>query len=99
MGAMTPERWDRVKTLYEAARRRVPVDRPAFLARECNGDTDLQLEVESLLDQPVGTNEFLTFVGGPMAAVSVPVSDVSALLVGRRLGSFEVRSLLGRGGM
>jgi len=56
---MTPERWERVKTLYEAARARLPRDRSAFLAQECGGDTDLQVEVESLLDQPVGTQDFL----------------------------------------
>jgi eukaryotic-like serine/threonine-protein kinase len=95
---MTPERWERVKTLYEAARTRSPQDRSGFLARECDGDTDLQLEVESLLDQPVGTQEFLKFVGGPVATVGLAATDVSAL-VGRRLGTFEVRSLLGRGGM
>jgi eukaryotic-like serine/threonine-protein kinase len=96
---MTPERWERVKTLYEAARTRSPQDRSGFLACECDGDTDLQLEVESLLDQPVGTEEFLKFVGGRVAAAGVPASDVSDLLVGQRLGTFEVRSLLGRGGM
>jgi serine/threonine protein kinase len=96
---MTPERWERVKTLYEAARTRSRQDRSAFLARECDGDTDLQLEVESLLDQPVGTEEFLSLVGGPVGGAGAPASDVSALLVGRRLGTFEVRSLIGRGGM
>jgi hypothetical protein len=62
--SMTPERWERVKTLYDAARLRPARDRSAFLARECVGDTDLQLEIESLLDQPVGTADFVSFVGG-----------------------------------
>jgi hypothetical protein len=56
---MTPERWERVKVLYEAARTRSPQERSAFLVRECGADTDLQLEVESLLDQPVGTQDFV----------------------------------------
>ena len=96
---MTPERWARVKTLYEAARTRRPQDRSAFLTRECDGDTDLQLEVESLLDQPVGTEEFVSLVGGPVPVAGAPAGDVGATLVGRRLGPFEVGSLLGRGGM
>src|SRR5262245_10829862 len=96
---MTPERWERVKTLYEAARSRPPQHRSDFLARECGGDTDLQLEVESLLDQPVGTQDFLKFVGGPVPVAGGPAGDVGAMLVGRHLGAFEVRSLLGRGGM
>ena len=96
---MTPERWARVKTLYEAARARRPQDRSTFLTRECDGDTDLQLEVESLLDQPVGTEEFVSLVGGPVPVAGAPAGDVTAPLVGRRLGPFEVGSLLGRGGM
>ncbi|HET7697608.1 MAG TPA: protein kinase [Vicinamibacterales bacterium] len=97
---MTPERWERVKTLYELARARPHRERSSFLERECKGDTDLQLEVESLLDQPAGTAEFLGFVGAPARTVrDAPASDAAPLLVGRRLGSFEVRSLLGRGGM
>ena len=97
---MTPERWERVKTLYDAARARPHGERSTFLSRECHGDTDLQLEIEALLDQPVGTDDFITFVGGPVAALaSAPSSDVIASLVGRRIGTFEMRSLLGRGGM
>jgi serine/threonine-protein kinase len=96
---MTPERWERVKTLYETARAHPPRDRSAFLVRECGGDTDLQLEVESLLDQPVGTQDFFKLVGGQVDIAGSPPGEPGALLVGRRLGTFEVKSLLGRGGM
>jgi serine/threonine-protein kinase len=97
---MTPERWDRVKTLYDAARAHPRQKRSAFLARECRGDTDLQLEVEALLEQPVGTADFISFVGGPVSAGDSSSSgDAIASLVGRRIGTFEFRSLIGRGGM
>jgi serine/threonine protein kinase len=97
---MTPERWERVKTLYDLARARPQRERSAFLVRECNGDTDLQLEVESLLDQPADTAEFVSFLGGPAnTLLDAPAGDVGVPLVGRRVGTFEVRSLLGRGGM
>ncbi len=97
---MTPERWERVKTLYDAARARPHRERATFLSRECKGDTDLQLEVEAMLDQPLGTANFISFVGGPASALAdAPASDVSGSLVGRRIGTFEFRSLLGRGGM
>jgi serine/threonine-protein kinase len=97
---MTPERWERVKTLYDAARMRPPRERSTFLERECKGDTDLQLEVESLLDQPLGTADFISLVGGQAPGIAeVPVGDVIGSLVGRRIGTFEFRSLLGRGGM
>jgi eukaryotic-like serine/threonine-protein kinase len=98
--AMTPERWERVKTLYDAARACPHRERATFLARECHGDTDLQLEIEALLDQPLGTDDFIGFVGGPATALAGGASsDVIGPLVGRRIGTFEVQSLLGRGGM
>jgi serine/threonine protein kinase len=97
---MTPERWERVKTLYDAARARPHRERSNFLARECEGDTDLQLEVEALLDQPLGTDDFINLVGGPVPTfVDAPAGGPIVSLVGQRIGTFEFRSLLGRGGM
>jgi serine/threonine-protein kinase len=96
---MTPERWERVKTLYDAARLRPAHERSAFLTRQCDGDTDLQLEVEAMLDQPVGTADFVKLVGGPVEAIAGAVVAPAGSLVGRRLGTFEMRALLGRGGM
>lgn len=97
---MTPERWQRVKTLYHAARLRPVAEWSAFLARECAGDTALQLDVEALLDQQVGTSDFVNFIGDPGTPLAVAgPNDVGASLVGRRLGTFEVHSLIGRGGM
>ena len=97
---MTPERWERIKTLYDAARARPLQERSMFLVKECKGDTDLQLEVESLLDQPLGTAEFVRFIGSPAETFGGSPHDAAVgSLVGRRIGTFEVRSLLGRGGM
>jgi len=94
---MTPERWERVKTLYDAARARPHRERSIFLSRECKGDTDLQLEVEALLDQPLGTGDFIRFVGGPAPArADAASSDAIASLVGRRIGVFIERSEIER---
>ena len=84
---MTPERWERVKTLYDAARVRAVGQRATFLARECKGDTDLQLEVEALLDQPFGTADFISFVGGPAPALAGDAvhGRVGEILPGRTL--------------
>ena len=46
---MTPERLSQIQELYHAARQREPEQRTAFLAGACEGDEDLQREVESLL--------------------------------------------------
>jgi hypothetical protein len=89
---MTPERCERVKTLYDAARERPHQTRSAFLAQECRGDTDLQLEVETLLDQPLGTDNFMKLVGGPaFVPVDAHVPGEIASFQGRRIGTFDVR--------
>jgi eukaryotic-like serine/threonine-protein kinase len=93
---MTPDRWERIQELYHAARAHVETERPRFLARACSGDAALQREVEALLEQPVSTSGFVDFLGGP--APARPKGN-GANVLGRRLGSYHVRSLLGVGGM
>ena len=46
---MTPERWHRVKEVFESALERAPDERLAFLDQSCDGDESLRSEVESLL--------------------------------------------------
>jgi hypothetical protein len=46
---MTPDRWKDVERLYHAARAEAPEARPAFLAKACGGDEELQQELQSLL--------------------------------------------------
>ena len=47
---MTPERWERIKELFEAALERPPAERAEFLARACEGEAALHAEVKRLLD-------------------------------------------------
>jgi hypothetical protein len=94
---MTPERWERIQVLYHAARTLPESDRAQFLADSCGGDVTLEQEVQELLDQPVSTGSFMDFVGGPVPAQLSGV--VATDLTGRQLGSYQLISLLGRGGM
>jgi len=97
---MDSKRWDRVKTLYDEARSRPATDRVAFLAAACLGDHELQHDVQTLLDQPLGTDDFVSMVGGPSATLAVrAMAEHQTPLTGRRIGTFEVKALLGRGGM
>src|SRR5207248_2131480 len=47
--AMTPEDWQRIKTLLQSALEREPGQRSAFLAAACGGDESLRKEVESFI--------------------------------------------------
>jgi hypothetical protein len=48
---MNPDHWRRIEVLYHSALEREPEQRAAFLAAACDGDSQLQSEVESLLSQ------------------------------------------------
>jgi TolB-like protein/Tfp pilus assembly protein PilF len=83
---MDTERWTRIKQLVDQALAREPSARGTFLAEACEGDAELRAEVESLLRQENGS--------------LFETRDVPAHpLVGRRLGSYEMLSPIGAGGM
>src|ERR1041385_5576272 len=76
-------RWERVNELFHAARERTVHDRDAFLARECGADSQLCVEVQSLLAADD--------VSGSLARPS--------LQAGTRLGDYEVSSFIAAGAM
>ena len=94
---MTPERWERIQSVYHAVRALPQSDRGKFLADSCGEDAALQDDVLKLLEQPVSTDSFIDFVGGPSRAHF----GLGAIpdLTGRQLGGYRITSLLGRGGM
>ena len=83
---MPAERSQRIEQLYQAARERDPDQRAAFLQQACSGDEALRREVESLLAEDDGVEE-------------MSGEDSGQSIIGRRLGSFHILSLLGKGGM
>ena len=46
--AMTPERWERVKNLYDTTQARPQAERAAFLASATAGDDELHANVAEL---------------------------------------------------
>jgi hypothetical protein len=98
---MDPDRWRRIKDLYSEGRKRRDAEREAFLAAACAGDPAMRDEVQNLLDQPASTDEFFQLLGGPEHVVLARLGDEPepAVLVGQRIGIYQVQSLLGAGAM
>src|SRR2546422_9308290 len=95
---MTPERWEQVGKLYQAALALPPAERETFLDDACRDDKALRREVESLLAAEDGAGSFLA-AGAMRDAAKMLVEDESLSLVGKQIGHYQVLSWLGAGGM
>jgi eukaryotic-like serine/threonine-protein kinase len=86
----------RVDEICDAALQRSPEQREAYLDSACGADVELRREVDSLLKHAQAASSFLS---APVAQVAAAVLDSSASRIGTRIGQYEIRSRLGRGGM
>jgi eukaryotic-like serine/threonine-protein kinase len=95
---MTPEHWQAIERLYYAALECDANRRASFLVEACAGDEVLRREVEALLAAHEQAGHFL---GEPALDLTSQASGQKARqpLAGRRLGPYEIVSMLGRGGM
>jgi serine/threonine-protein kinase len=95
---MTPERYRQIERLYhEALELPAGRERAAFVETACAGDEALRREVESLLGHGEG-NSFLETPPDAVAAEMVTAQRVRTV-AGRKLRQYQIRSLLGVGGM
>jgi serine/threonine protein kinase len=86
---MTPERWQEIRDVLEKALELAPDERSAFLDRACSSDPSLRQEVKTLLASSDDVrSSFLQ-----------PSVQRITLASGTKLGEYEVKSLIGSGGM
>ena len=95
---MKPDAWSQVSEICHAALARPANERGRFLAEACQGDAALRREVESLLAHEGAAEGFLS---APALVVEAKVmaEDSGGLLSGQQIGSYQVLSRLGAGGM
>jgi non-specific serine/threonine protein kinase/serine/threonine-protein kinase len=84
---MTPDDWQRIKTIFDAAVELAPPERAPYLAEACNGDTKLMREVRSLLDSLASAGDF----------IETPAD--SAFHTGMSIGPYRIVQVIGEGGM
>lgn len=104
---MTPERWEQVDRLLQAALDLDASDRSAFLDQACAGNKDLRREVESLLAVNLPTNDFLSHpvvnsLKGELSTTTAEKIEQSSSLLqpGTILDNrYQIERELGRGGM
>ena len=97
---MTPNRWQEIDRVYQAALQRPPSDRPAFLAEACKGDPELRREVDSLLAH-ASEKGVLDRPAWAAAVTGLTTTDStrSGLTSGTQLGPYTIEGPIGKGGM
>lgn len=95
---MNPERWQQIKSVFQAALARPPDERAEFLDQVRAGDDQLRGEVESLLEAHEQAGSFLKTPAVEVAAQMIAQEHAHSP-VRRTLGPFRIVKRLGAGGM
>jgi serine/threonine protein kinase len=88
---MTPERWQQLRALFEAAMEQPVGERPQWVAHACRGDLQLAREVGDLLRADGVADGGLT--------LAPEVASPTLALEGRPIGPYAIVREIGRGGM
>lgn len=95
---MTPERWQQIDDLLQAALERPEDERAGFLDGACNSDAELRHDVESLLRFHGQADNFLEKPPADLAAVLIAEKN-PALPFARRINHYLLEHQIGHGGM
>ena len=98
---MTPERYQQVADLYQAALEIAPAQRSAYLTEACAGNDDLRQEIEALFSYESQSKKWIDQPALELAAraMSEEQESSTASIIGRSVGRCRIIALLGKGGM
>ncbi|HRH43728.1 MAG TPA: protein kinase, partial [Pyrinomonadaceae bacterium] len=94
---MNSEKFKKIEEIYHAAIAIPPAEREAFLEKSCGDDEELRREVDSLLS--FDSNESKIGVSLESLATEIFAEQENPSLVGKKIGHYEILTLLGKGGM
>ena len=95
---MTPERWQQIDELFQAAVALEPSERPAFLKNACGSDQIVHDRVAAML---ASDDSGWDLIEHPALEVGAPVlaDDRPQLTPEQQVGHYQIIHLIGRGGM
>jgi len=94
-----PADWARVNDIFHRALEVPTGGRQAWLDDACGGDDDLRREVSSLLDAHDRAGDFIEKPGVSAVDLLAGALEHGVSLIGRTIGQYRVRRVLGEGGM
>ena len=95
---MQPERWQRIDQLFHLALEQEPAQRAQFLDGACGDDKALRSELDLLISSHDQAESFIENPASDLAA-ELLARGQSGLTIGQHIGPYEIRSVLGIGGM
>lgn len=95
---MTPERWQKIKQVFQAALEVDGGSRAAFIHQACGDDPDLRKEVEDLVFAHEQTLNIVDESVFKIAAELIEEGEGESM-IGRPLGPYKITGEIGRGGM
>ena len=98
---MIAERWRRVQDLFHDAVEKPSAERHAWLEAQCGGDRELLAEVLQLIAADEDSGDLLSNADALLARLADDVvnTNIATAAIGRRIGPYTIRQLLGHGGM
>ena len=92
---MSPDKWQEISRIFNSVLEHDSVKRKKILAEACEGDEQLENEIELLIAAHEGND---SFIDSPEIGL-VQDFPASHLEKGNKIGPFEVEGLIGKGGM
>ena len=95
---MDPERWQKIKSVFDAVVEMEPAKRERFLDNSCASDPDLRKDVQKLLDSFENAESFIEQPAAGEVA-SLILEPKQTLAAGQRFAHYEILRQIGAGGM
>ncbi|MEM9058074.1 MAG: serine/threonine-protein kinase, partial [Pseudomonadota bacterium] len=93
----TPERWNKIQTVFHEAEAVAPEEREAWVRERCGDDDALRRDVEAMLAASSDTVDTISDVIGTVAREAA--RKVSPHAEGDQIGPYRLVRVLGHGGM
>lgn len=93
----SPEQWQKLRQLFDAALDQTPGSRAAYLDQACSGDPELRAEVEALMQSHEQEDDFLESL--TLAGKELLASIETESLQEKSIGPYHILKTIGSGGM